>query len=275
MAMAGVGLISAATAAALLLALVTAPAAAQTITLVELDAVYERGDKIVISGSVEPRVGEIPVTIQVKRGSNVIAVDQLKVSRDGSFATIINTDGDVWEVGAHSVQAAYQQGATARQEFEISSMPVEAGPEAVEGASAVDLGDGEEGRIQYTITGGTVTDMALSREGLGLTVYVSAESAGTISLTASRAYFDARADGCEGADEEFIVIVDGRQVDHTVERGESENVIGVDFFEDEGRIQIVGTCVIPEFGAAAVALAAASAAAVAAAGLGARGRTFA
>ncbi len=275
MAMAGVGLISAATAAALLLALVAAPAAAQTITLVELDPVYERGDKIVISGSVEPRVGEIPVTIQVKRGSNVIAVDQLKVSRDGSFATIINTDGDVWEVGAHSVQAAYQQGATARQEFEISSMPVEAGPEAVEGASTVDLGDGEEGRIQYTITGGTVTDMALSREGLGLTVYVSAESAGTISLTASRAYFDARADGCEGADEEFIVIVDGRQVDHTVERGESENVIGVDFFEDEGRIQIVGTCVIPEFGAAAVALAAASAAAVAAAGLGARGRTFA
>jgi len=273
MAMASVGLASAA--AALLLALVAAPAAAQTITLVELDAVYERGDKIVISGSVEPRVGEIPVTIQVKRGSNVIAVDQLKVARDGSFATIINTDGDVWEVGAHSVQAAYQQGATARQEFEISSMPVEAGPEAVEGMSTVDLGDGEEGRIQYTITGGTVTDMALSREGLGLTVYVAAESSGSISLTASRAYFDARADGCEGADEEFIVVVDGRQVEHAVERGEAENVISVDFFEDEGRIQIVGTCVIPEFGVAAVALAAAAGAAVAAAGLGARGRIFA
>lgn len=273
MAMASVRLTAAAT--VLLCALVASPVAAQTISLVELDAVYERGDKVVISGSVEPRVGEIPVTIQVKRGSNVIAVDQLKVARDGSFATIINTDGDVWEVGAHSVQVAYQQGTTARQEFEISAMPVETGPETVEGMSTVDLGDGEEGRIQYTISGGTVTDMALSREGLGLTVYVSAESPGTITLTASRAYFDARANGCEGADEEFIVIVDGRQVDHTVERGESENTIGVDFFEDEGRIQIVGTCVIPEFGAVAVALAAAVAAAVAAAGLGARGRTFA
>lgn len=275
MAMASVWRISAA-AAALLAVLVAAPAAAQTISLVELDAVYERGDKIVVSGSVEPRVGEIPVTIQVKRGSNVIAVDQLKVARDGSFATIINTDGNVWEVGEHSVQAAYQQGATARQTFELSSMPVDPAPAAVEGTSRVDLGDGEEGTISYTITGGTVTDMALSREGLGLTVYVSAESAGTVSLTASRAYFDARANGCEGSDEEFIVIVDGRQVDHAVERGEAENVISVDFFEDEGRIQIVGTCVIPEFGAAAtVALAAAAAAAVAAAGIGARGRTFA
>lgn len=274
MAMASVWLASAAVCA--LAALVAAPAAAQTISLVELDAVYERGSKIVISGSVEPRVGEIPVTIQVKRGSNVIAVDQLKVARDGSFATIINTDGDVWEVGAHSVQVAYQQGTTARQEFELSSMPVVDGPATVEGMSTVDLGDGEEGRIQYTISGGIVTDMALSREGLGLTVYVAAESSGTISLTASRAYFDARADGCEGPDEEFIVIVDGRQVDHTVERGEGENVISVDFFEDEGRIQIVGTCVIPEFGAAAsLALAAAAAAAVAAAGIGARGRTFA
>ncbi len=241
------------------------PAAAQTITVVELDAVYERGDKIVISGNVEPRVGDIPVTLQVKWGSNVIAVDQLDVSRDGSFATIINTDGDVWEEGQYSVQASYKEGVTARQSFELSLEPVEVGPETVEGTSTVDIGDGEEGSIAYTISGGTVTDMAISREALGLTVYVNPVSDGNISFTASRSYFDARSSGCEGSDEGFIVLVDGRQVDepagYTVERGESANTFSVGFFEGERRIEVVGTCVIPEFGAVVMVVLAVSIAA--------------
>ena len=235
---------------------------ANPISLDEIAESYAQGDRIVISGSVVRVAGLDQITLKVVRGDAVITLAQLDVAQDGTFATILNTAGGVWEAGAHRITVTYHADTSATKGFELKG----GGGAVAEDIYTADIGGGETVDVGYTITGGTVREIEIDGESLSLVVRIDAARAGSIVLGIDREYVDARSEICGGEDEEFIVIVDGTQIPY-IEEGSDQRVrtIEIAFEQDESKIEVIGTCVVPEFGALAlVVLAASTGAAVAA-----------
>jgi predicted secreted protein with PEFG-CTERM motif len=92
--------------------------------------------------------------------------------------------------------------------------------------------------VPYSISGGTVNGVKVNTNDNSLIVMISANEDGTITLNPSKTVLD-------GA---FMVLVDGEEWDDADING---NQITVNFLAGAEEIEIIGTHVIPEFGAIA------------------------
>ncbi len=92
--------------------------------------------------------------------------------------------------------------------------------------------------VPYSISGGTVNGAKVNTNDNSLIVMISANEDGTITLNLSKNVLD-------GA---FMVLVDGEEWDDAEING---NEITVMFLAGAEEIEIIGTYVIPEFGAIA------------------------
>ena len=92
--------------------------------------------------------------------------------------------------------------------------------------------------VPYSITGGVVTGTSVNTDDNSLIVMINASEDGTLTLTPSKKVLD-------GA---FMVLVDGEEWDDVEWDG---NKISVMFFAGTEKIEIIGTFVVPEFGAIA------------------------
>ena len=245
------------------------------LTINTAGAVYDPGDTVVVHGDVRIVVEGTPVLVTVFHTSEGMAVKrihvaQVDVAQDGSFTDIIYTSGEAWPAGEYRVRADYSVHGSVETSFTMTA------PGMVEAADVYEVGAGSSGTfdVPYTIAGGTVGSMAINPESLGMSVFIEAgRGGGSLSLELPRRYIDARTAGCEGGDELFIILVDGAQTPYEkISDMSDKRVVKVPFEEGDGHVEIIGTCVVPEFGAAAAAaMAAALAAAVAAAALSRRG----
>ncbi len=252
-----------------------AQASEPILTINTAGAVYDPGDTVVIHGDVRIVVEGTPVLVTVfytseDRPVKRIHVAQVDVAQDGSFTDIIYTSAEAWPAGEYRVRADYSVHGSVETSFAMASQ------EAVESTDVhvVDAGSSGTFDVPYTIVGGTVGSMRINPDSLGMSVFIEAgRGGGHLSLDLPRRYIDARTAGCEGGDELFIVLVDGAQTPYEKISDMSDTrVVKVPFREGDGHVEIIGTCVVPEFGpAAAAAMAAALAAAVGAAALSRRG----
>lgn len=239
------------------------------LTINTAGAVYDPGDTVVVHGDVRIVVEGTPVLVTVFHTSEGMAVKrihvaQVDVAQDGSFTDIIYTSGEAWPAGEYRVRADYSVHGSVETSFTMTA------PGMVEAADVYEVGAGSSGTfdVPYTIAGGTVGSMAINPESLGMSVFIEAgRGGGSLSLELPRRYIDARTAGCEGGDELFIILVDGAQTPYEkISDMSDKRVVKVPFEEGDGHVEIIGTCVVPEFGAAAAAaMAAALAASVAAA----------
>ena len=70
--------------------------------------IYYKGDTIVVYGKILNQFGNVPVTIQIFHGDNLITVDQINVALDGTFATDFKASGQYWsEDGTYIVRVFY------------------------------------------------------------------------------------------------------------------------------------------------------------------------
>ena len=116
------------------------------------------------------------------------------------------------------------------------------------------IGD-EEHDIQYTISGGTLDELTVDQENSTITAMITAESDGKLTIRLPRDVADSK-DGQN--DSPFIVTVDGEDSDVTDDNGATARTLSINFSEDARQINLIGTFVVPEFGAlTAVVLAAA------------------
>ena len=142
------------------------------------------------------------------------------------------------------VRATYGEGNVAETLFDYT-------PESniIETTKNFQLDAGNSGTfdVKYTIRGGTVENIEIEPENLGLLVKINALDNGKIILELPREFINAEKQN--GNDEKFIILVNDVQTTYDQIRSESTvRTVGINFEKGNSEIQIIGTYVIPEFG---------------------------
>ena len=206
---------------------------------------YTGGDTILISGNILTMIGDTQVTMQLFQEGNLIEIAQIKVSQDGNYSHMLIAQGPLWKnQGTYMVKVTYGEGNIAESLFDYT-------PESkiIETTKNFQLDAGNSGTfdVKYTIRGGTVENIEIEPENLGLLIKINALDDGKIVLELPRESIDAEKQN--GEDEKFIILVNDVQTTYDQIRSESTvRTVGINFEKGDSEIQIIGTYVIPEFG---------------------------
>jgi len=223
------------------------PAFSQSLLEVTLsEEVYFEGDVIVISGKVNTVIQETPVTIQVihlGENESIIEIAQIGVAQDGTFVHEVYATGKYWQIeGEYVVRAFYGIDSVADVYFDFFKK--DQGTLLIFEVEKPDQSGTFD--IRYIIRGGNVTDIIVDQESFALIVLIEPKSDGAITLELPRSAIDAKT--MSGADDEFIILIDGVEVPFTDDRGTDTRTIIIKFEKTDSDIEIIGTFVIPEFG---------------------------
>lgn len=227
---------------------------AQTGFTAELDNTeYSTGDTITISGNVGTIQAGQPVLIWVTSPAGAAArSDQVSVAADGSYTYSFPAGGPLMsESGTYDVRVTYA-GVNRTTTFEFTSTDG-GGPGGFRTTTLV-IDDEFEHEIQYRISGGTLQNLTGDSETATVTATITANSTGQLTLVFPRDVFDSLDSNNEDLD--FIVFVDELETFAEDDFGENERTLVIDFEQGSETIDIVGTFLVPEFGAiAAIVLA--------------------
>ena len=211
---------------------------------------YDEGDSIIISGNIDTIIGDTPVTLQLFKDGNMIEIAQIIVSKDGNYSYTILAEGSMWQIhGEYVVKVTYGEGNVAETTFLYTP---DSDVLTTVNIFEVDAGSSGTFDLDYTIRGGTLSDISINEDIFGLVVQINASDDGKIILDLPRKYIDAEKQN--GKDEIFIILIEKQNGDvvettYKEETSHSEiRTITIDFEEGDSEIQIIGTYVIPEFG---------------------------
>ena len=203
---------------------------------------YDHNDSIIVEGRVANVVSGVPVTLTVMSSLNsIISIDQVSVDDMGNFRASFSTAGDLWKYdGTYFIKANYGSAEKNNKVLVELVNGISAKPDTVQ--PSITCGKSElavmGNCVPYSISGGTVNGAKVNTNDNSLIVMISANEDGTITLNPSKNVLD-------GA---FMVLVDGEEWDDVEIDG---NQITVMFLAGAEEIEIIGTHVIPEFGAIA------------------------
>ena len=214
--------------------------------------IYYENDIIIVFGKVTSILNELPVTIQLYHEDSLIAVDQVEIALDGTFATDFRAKGNFWkEDGTYIVRAFYTPEKIAEKTFQffkkLSGGTSSLFPVDIPNSGSFDLG--------YSIIGGEVRDIILNQDNYSLLIEFNAESNGNIVLKLPRDNIESKTN--DGMDEIFIILISKTGLDsenftevqfEEIETGPDFRTVRIQFEEDDRWIKIIGTYVIPEFG---------------------------
>jgi predicted secreted protein with PEFG-CTERM motif len=227
------------------------PSFAQTapnITTTTDKSSYTIGDTIVISGTVKAVVPGTPLTVQILDSSNnLVQIAQIDVSQDGNYAKSILATGPLWKSsGTYTVKVQYGPSVTAQTTFNFASSRIPISNYFV----VKDPTSQQTFSVNYTISGGTVKDMTIDTQSISLIVSLNSTSDGTIVLQIPRSLIDAKTS--TGQDDAFIILIDGAEVKpQGEETNNSFRTLTIPFLQGDQDIEIIGTWIVPEFGAIA------------------------
>jgi predicted secreted protein with PEFG-CTERM motif len=209
------------------------------------DSNYDEGDTILISGSVTTIIGETPVTLQLFKDGNMVQVAQFAVALDGNFSHTIIAEGPQWKnEGEYFVKVVYGENNVSETSFLFTTAD-----EVIQTSDNFEVIAGDSGTfdVRYSIRGGTLDNIVINPEILGLDIDITVNDEGTLVLDLPRQFIDAEKQN--GKDEEFIILIDNIQTTYDESSSFSEiRTISIDFEKNDSKIQIIGTHVIPEFG---------------------------
>ena len=206
---------------------------------------YEKGDVIFLSGNVYPVMQNVPVIVQIISDGVIIDIGQLTVAQDGSFTHALIADGKLWKKsGEYFVKASYGTQST-ESIFEFTSST---NPDIVTNNFEVDAGTSGTFDIKYDIIGGTLENISIEPDILGIVIGINSTDRGKLAIELPRQYIDST--DMKGADEIFIILIDGIQVPYVEEPNQNPNTrnISINFEHNDTMIEVIGTRVIPEFG---------------------------
>jgi predicted secreted protein with PEFG-CTERM motif len=233
---------------------IAAPAFAQIvdpITVTTDKDTYDDGETITITGQVSQRLSGYPVTLQViSANGNLVTVKQLDVSEDNTYGTDIAAGGALWRSqGTYTIKVLYgTDSRTAEATFEFSGSTGTAPP-----GKTIPVTGNPELLVGYSIHGGKIISIEPDVNAKSLMVTIETTSDGDVTLMIPRGVIDAKSgpDGQSGEDVDFFVLVDGSEVDFDETTTASDRTLTIPFDDGTTQIEIIGTWVIPEFGAMA------------------------
>ncbi|RDJ31633.1 MAG: PEFG-CTERM sorting domain-containing protein [Crenarchaeota archaeon] len=210
---------------------------------------YSDGDTVIISGEVKELLSGFPVTLQViSANGNLVTVKQLDVGTDKKFGTELTAGGALWKSkGTYTVKVLYgTESRTAEATFEFGGSTGQPGTKPT--GPTIQVG---EFAIGYSITGGSLLSITPDEESKSLILEISTTGDGQLTINLPRAVIDAKLGGCSGEDDDFFVLIDGQEEDFDEVLTSDMRTLTISFLEGSEVIEIIGTCVIPEFGAIA------------------------
>ncbi len=207
-------------------------------------AVYDHKSTMTIEGSVasvRPGTEIGLVVIGPPPFNNIVAVDQLKIGSDGKFKTTLSTAGNAWKYdGTYTIKVTY-----GNQQINNKALV-----QLIGGGAQVVCAPGELNAsghcIPYTISGGNVIGARLNVATTSLIINLLTTDDGVITLDIPRSVLDTDTDK-----EPLFVIVDGEEADSEELVTPTTRRVTIMFPEGAEEIEIIGTFVIPEFGAIA------------------------
>jgi len=225
--------------------------AVDTISLSTNSDIYYNGDHVVLFGSVNTIFEDMPITIQIYFGSNLVSIAQPEVATDGTFVASFYATGTKWkDEGTYTVRAQYTPTQIAEISFEFFSQVIDKSsavfPVQIPNSGTFDVG--------YTIRGGDVTEINMSLDRYSLLVETTMDTNGNLVLKLPKESFDAKSDG---KDITFIILIskennepeDFVQIEYEeVATSSDYRTIRIPLEENDKWVEVVGTYVIPEFG---------------------------
>ena len=207
---------------------------------------YDEGDTIVISGQVSTVIFGTPATLQLFSEGNLVEIAQITIAEDGSYSHTVIAEGPLWKkAGDYVIRVSYGEGNIAESNF--SYTPKSSVKETTTNFE-VDAGSNGTFDVEYTIKGATIKDIVVDSDIFALIVQIESTDDGTITLELPREFIGAEKQ--DGKDDTFIILIDGIEVAYLESVVHSESrVITINFEEGDSDIEIIGTYVIPEFGA--------------------------
>ena len=214
--------------------------------------IYYENDIIIVFGKVTSILNELPVTIQLYHEDSLIAVDQVEIALDGTFATDFRAKGNFWkEDGTYIVRAFYTPEKIAEKTFQFFKKP----SGGTSSLFPVDIPNSGSFELGYSIIGGEVRDIILNQDNYSLLTEINADSNGNIVLKLPRENIESKTN--DGVDEIFIILISKTGLDsedfvevqfEEIETGPDFRTVRIQFEEDDRWIKVIGTYVIPEFG---------------------------
>jgi predicted secreted protein with PEFG-CTERM motif len=232
----------------------TANAQTTSVTVTTDKTAYTAGDQITISGTVTNIQEGQPVLIQVFNPKvALVRTDPVTVAADGSWTYTFPSGGRLMmEDGEYEVRATYR-GVTEESTFDFTAGETWQTIDAMIG--------GEEHEIRYRITGGTVNEINGDVDLATLTVGLTTTSDGELTIELKRETMQALTvanqptGGSDIGYEVFVDTIPETGVDEDPATS-TARVLKIPFEQGAEEIEIVGTWIIPEFGAiAAIVLA--------------------
>jgi predicted secreted protein with PEFG-CTERM motif len=214
--------------------------------------IYYENDIIIVFGKVATTLSELPVTIQLYHEDSLIAVDQIEIALDGTFATDFTAKGHFWnEDGIYIVRAFYTPEKIAEKTFQFFKKP----SDRTSSLFPVDIPNSGSFDLGYSIIGGEISDIILNQNNYSLLIEFNAESNGNVVLKLPRENIESKTN--DGVDEIFIILISKTGTDsedftevqfEEIETGSDFRTVRIQFEEDDRWIKVIGTYVIPEFG---------------------------
>ena len=222
----------------------------QILTLNTDKEAYYDGDVITITGKVTKVISGEEIILQIFFGKNLIGIDQVSVTQDGEFTKTIRTGGPLWQnEGSVVIKITYGKEST-EATFQFFKQTGTNFTSIYE----VDIPDGGTFDIEYTMKGGVVDSMTVNPHSLSLDIGILTNSDGALDISIPRNALDSIDEN--GFDTEFIILiyssneVNPVQTDYNkIEFDDESRSIYIPIKNGDSKIQIVGTSVIPEFGA--------------------------
>ncbi len=207
---------------------------------------YSDGETIIVSGEVSDLLSGYAVSLQViAPNGNRVTVQQFDVGADKMFSVEITAGGPLWKAsGTYTITVLYGTTArTAEATFDFGGS-TGTGPSGTTGPSI----DVEGYPVGYSITGGSILSITADVDANSLIIEISTTSDGELTIILPRALIDAK---FNGDDDEFFVLVDAEEMDFDETKTDTHRTLTIAFFDGSEEIEIIGTFVIPEFGAIA------------------------
>lgn len=111
--------------------------------------------------------------------------------------------------------------------------------------------DGSEFKIKYLMSEGMIKQIYPDEDAKSLILQIDSVSNGTLAIKLPREVIDAK---FGEDDDDFFVVVDGEEVSFEETKSGNERTLSINYPAGSEEIEIIGTSVIPEFGAIAAVI---------------------